>query len=231
MFSTVGMGLEMQKTGVSAGIVGMFVVLCPIFAVIAWKVPTSRKAMLHGWQPIIVAMLIASCGGFILDIALSRFSSMAPYQPVINGIGGNLSCILASRLSTDCHKLGLSYKPTCINPLMGFFGPSANARTARILLFVVLPSQSAFMVIIHYVSGGFGDERKLTIWFAVVYLGASLLQVFLLLVITMWLVPTLWRFRVDPDNSAIPLITALGDLLGTGLLTAGFFLLSIVENP
>lgn len=186
--------------------------------------------MLHGWQPIIVAMLIASCGGFILDIALSRFSSMAPYQPVINGIGGNLSCILASRLSTDCHKLGKEYKPTCVNPLKGFFGSSANARIARILLLVVLPSQSVFMVIIHFASGGYGDEAKLTIWFALAYLGAAFLQVFLLLIITIWLVPTLWRFRIDPDNAAIPLITALGDLLGTGLLTIGFFILSLIEK-
>ena len=37
-----------------------------------------------------------------------------------------------------------------------------------------------------------------------------------------WLVHIVWRIGVDPDNVAIPFLTALGDLLGTGLLTLGF---------
>lgn len=31
-----------------------------------------------------------------------------------------------------------------------------------------------------------------------------------------------WKMGIDPDNVAIPFLTALGDLLGTGLLTLGF---------
>lgn len=32
----------------------------------------------------------------------------------------------------------------------------------------------------------------------------------------------IWKLGYDPDNIAIPFLTALGDLLGTGLLSAGF---------
>jgi solute carrier family 41 len=35
----------------------------------------------------------------------------------------------------------------------------------------------------------------------------------------------MWRCRVDPDNSSIPLLTAFGDLIGIGLLTIGFKIL------
>lgn len=204
--------------------------MCPIFGFIAWKIPSAKAAMLHGWKAILVALLISSCGGFILQIALNNYPSMAPYQPVINGVGGNLACILASRLSTDCHRLGdtLTSGQFCVNPIKGFFGSSGNARTARILLLVVLPSQTIFMLIIHYVASLFGNENELTIGFAIAYLAASFLQVLLLLCITFWSIPTLWKFRIDPDNSAIPIITALGDVLGTGLLTAGFFILSVI---
>ena len=34
-----------------------------------------------------------------------------------------------------------------------------------------------------------------------------------------------WRLKFDPDNIAIPFLTALGDLLGTGLLSLAFQIL------
>lgn len=165
-------------------------------------------------------------------MALARFPSMAPYQPVINGLGGNLAAVLASRLSTHLHKFGDAALPKgrCVNPLRGFWGSGGDARCARILMFVVLPGQTVFMVIIHYVTQALGNESKLTVSFGIAYLIAALLQVFTLLNITFWLVPTLWRFRFNPDNWAIPLLTALGDLLGTGLLTAAFYILSTFED-
>ena len=35
----------------------------------------------------------------------------------------------------------------------------------------------------------------------------------------------MWVRHVDPDNSAIPYLTALGDLLGTALLAIAFLVL------
>ncbi len=43
-----------------------------------------------------------------------------------------------------------------------------------------------------------------------------------------WLVPLMWRYRIDPDNSAIPYLTALGDLLGTALLSISFLIVYII---
>ena len=51
---------------------------------------------------------------------------------------------------------------------------------------------------------------------------SQLPQVVILLLVADWLVHVVWRIGVDPDNVAIPFLTALGDLLGTGLLTLGF---------
>ena len=53
----------------------------------------------------------------------------------------------------------------------------------------------------------------------------SSLQVILLLAVTYWLVHLIWTFRFDPDNIAIPYLTALGDVLGTGLLAVAFNIL------
>lgn len=40
----------------------------------------------------------------------------------------------------------------------------------------------------------------------------------------------MWRWSVDPDNSAIPYLTALGDLLGTGLLAIAFHFLYLIGD-
>ena len=47
-------------------------------------------------------------------------------------------------------------------------------------------------------------------------------QVVILLAVADWLVHTIWRHGFDPDNVAIPFLTSLGDLLGTGFLALGF---------
>ncbi|VDO32572.1 unnamed protein product [Heligmosomoides polygyrus] len=60
--------------------------------------------MSDGWSPIIFAMLMSSGGGFILENAIRQYPKVAIFQPVINGVGGNLAAVQASRLSTFFHK-------------------------------------------------------------------------------------------------------------------------------
>ena len=45
-----------------------------------------------------------------------------------------------------------------------------------------------------------------------------------------WLIDWLIVHFADPDSTAIPYLTALGDLLGTGLLAFGFYLLWLTGN-
>ena len=56
------------------------------------------------------------------------------------------------------------------------------------------------------------------------------LQVVILLLVADWLVHFIWRRGYDPDNIAIPFLTALGDLLGTGLLSIGFLIMWYVGD-
>lgn len=50
----------------------------------------------------------------------------------------------------------------------------------------------------------------------------------LLLYIGHVIVHAMWKWKIDPDNSSIPYLTALGDLLGSSLLGLAFlFLLHI----
>ena len=70
------------------------------------------------------------------------------------------------------------------------------------------------------------SKLKLPILFYFVFVAASLSQVLILLLVADWLVHLIWKLGHDPDNSTIPYLTALGDLLGTGFLTLAYYFLS-----
>ncbi|KAM7307611.1 putative solute carrier, partial [Ixodes scapularis] len=172
-------------------------------------------------------------GGCILDFAVSRFHGIAVFQPVINGVGGNLVAVQASRISTFLHQravlgtLPASDPAICINPCSAFFGKSVHARTAMVLLLMVIPGHLVFTYGIRLLQAG---HTSVTPIFLVVYLTAAVIQVFLLLYIAHVMVHWMWTRRVDPDNSAIPYLTALGDLFGTALLAISFLLLSAIGD-
>ena len=56
------------------------------------------------------------------------------------------------------------------------------------------------------------------------------LQVLLLLYIAHVMTHWMWKRGIDPDNSAIPYLTAIGDLLGTGLLALAFQILYLIGD-
>lgn len=54
-----------------------------------------------------------------------------------------------------------------------------------------------------------------------------LLQVMLLLYLAYIVIHFMWKRKKDPDNAAIPYLTALGDLLGSVFLGLAFVILSL----
>jgi solute carrier family 41 len=97
-----------------------------------------------------------------------------------------------------------------------------HARTARILLLMVIPGHLVFTYGIRLLQAG---HTSVTALFLVVYLSAALVQVILLLYFAHTMILWMWTKHIDPDNSAIPYLTALGDLLGTALLAIAFIVL------
>lgn len=193
-----------------------------------------KNVLYNGWSPVIIAMAISSIGGLILDFAVKGYKGIAVFQPVMNGVGGNLVAVQASRISTSLHQSGASLGELpkgslqgCANVIWFFFGSDSNARCHRVLLFLVIPGHLIFAYTISYLKAG---HTSVTLIFAIVYLCAALIQVIILLYISMWLVHWLWKIGDDPDNCAIPYMTAMGDLLGTGLLAAAFQILWLVGD-
>ncbi|KAM5201919.1 solute carrier family 41 member 1 isoform 1-T1 [Hipposideros larvatus] len=108
-----------------------FVALLPVWVVLARRSPATREVLYSGWEPVIIAMAISSVGGLILDKTVSdpNFAGMAVFTPVINGVGGNLVAVQASRISTFLHMNGMPGENSeqaprrCPSPCTTFFSP------------------------------------------------------------------------------------------------------------
>jgi solute carrier family 41 len=88
-------------------------------------------------------------GGIILDCTVKAYTGIAVFQPVINGVGGNLVAVQASKLSTWLHKRGRpgeypidntnnsAVSLVCVSPISTFCTGGVHAKTARVLLLLV----------------------------------------------------------------------------------------------
>ncbi|XP_066559271.1 solute carrier family 41 member 1 [Amia ocellicauda] len=212
-----------------------FVALTPLWFVIARRSPCTREVLYSGWEPVIIAMAISSVGGLILDKTVSNpnFAGMAVFTPVINGVGGNLVAVQASRISTYLHMSsvpGLELGHTrhrCPTPCNTFFGSSVNSRSSRVLFLLVVPGHLVFLYTINSMQAG---HTTLTSIFVAFYMTAALLQVLILLYFADWMVNWMWSRGMNPDNFSIPYLTALGDLLGTGFLALSFHVLWLIGD-
>ncbi|CAF0713617.1 unnamed protein product [Brachionus calyciflorus] len=213
-----------------------FLVLIPIFIYYAYHNDFVKDALRNGWVPILLAMAISSAGGFIMGFAIDNFDDVAIFQPVVNGVGGNLVAIFASRLSTALHKTSdqgtipsWAPKKWYLYFSQTFFGKSnPESDTGLILALLSIPGHLIFYFIITKIKVLQGKEVNpaiLTPSFVSFYTSVAILQVVLLLLICYWLVHLTWRKNMNPDNVCIPYLTAIGDLLGTAFLAICFYTL------
>lgn len=214
-------------------VVCVFLAGIPIWVYLSKRNPYTREVLCTGWVPVICAMGISSVGGCILDAAVTTYHGLAVFQPVINGVGGNLVAIQSCKLTTllaQRSKLGShpsSDAKSCIDPCSAFCGKNSHARTARLLMLMVLPGHLIFVYTIRLLTSG---NTVITPMFLACYMTSALIQVALLLYTARCMVYWMWSRRVDPDNAAIPYLTALGDLLGIALLAASFCLLDALGD-
>lgn len=88
---------------ISPLVILFYVSILPLCLMSARNNPFTKSIVGQGWIPIIVAMFISSAAGFIFDVAVGIFETIAVVQPIINGVGGNLVAVQASRISTYFH--------------------------------------------------------------------------------------------------------------------------------
>ncbi|KAF8767839.1 Solute carrier family 41 member 2 like protein [Argiope bruennichi] len=225
----MGFGKRCQYVWVEAAVLIVLICLIPLWAVLSYRNIYTRHVLYSGWIPIISAVAISSGGGYILNFAVARFKEIAACQPVINGVGGNLVAVQACRISTYLHQKAmpglLEPGELCVSPFVAWFGKNVHARTCRILILIAIPGHLIFITCVHFLKS---TNSPLTVEFISFYLIAALLQVAILLYMAHCLVHWLWKWGFDPDDAAIPYLTAFGDLLGTAFLFVAFIAMDAV---
>ena len=216
-----------HHTWLSPLVIFQFLALVPLWCCIAYKNPTVRAVVVTGWYPILCAMMISVGAGQILDLATHCYKLMAVFQPVIAGVGGNLVVVQTCRMTTLLGRRSqLGHHPEddnsiIISPISALFGRTYLSRTARLLLLVTVPGHTLFVYVIHLAL----PDVTVTPLFMFFYLTSAVVQVAILLYMARGLVYALWAWGVDPDNAAVPILTAVGDLLGSGFLAASLVFL------
>ncbi|KAF9191238.1 hypothetical protein BGZ51_007558 [Haplosporangium sp. Z 767] len=160
----------------------------------------------EGWGPVFAAMVISSTAGLTLERYINQFPGMAMIAPVLNGLTGNIGSIYVSRISTSLHA-----------------NVKENYRSTEKTLFLVhIPIEILFLTVISVL--GLGDIQ----WSAAVVFGyavVALTLVVIALTLAKWITTLFWRWGYNPDNTALPFLTSLMDVLGTTLLVTCFWIL------
>ncbi|XP_055390205.1 solute carrier family 41 member 1 isoform X2 [Condylostylus longicornis] len=208
-------------------VIGVYFCLLPIWTIIVFRNKYTRPVLTTGWTPVLSALLISGLGGLVLDAVVRVYKGYVVFQPIINGIGGNLVSVQASRISTMLHQSSIigiipPYTKIFEYPWRALFKGVPYAKTARILILMSIPGQVVFIFAADWIHQG---ESTVQYPFILSYLSMSLIQIMLLLYIAHIITHSMWKWKIDPDNSSIPYLTALGDLFGSSLLAVAFWFL------
>lgn len=210
-------------------ILGIYLIgFLPFWILIVRKNKYTSAILTDGWVPVLSALFISGMGGLVLDSAVENFQGYVVFQPIINGIGGNLVSVQSSRISTMLHQTSIPgiippHTKQWVAPWTALFKGVYPAKTARLLISMSVPGQIVFVFLADLI---YNDGiSTVTPVFVLTYISVGLVQLMLLLYTAHLLTHTLWKFKKDPDNSTIPYLTALGDLLGSTFLLLGFMFL------
>ena len=174
-----------------------------------WRVRTITRATL----PVLLGLTLVEIGsGLVLgsfEATLLTYPSLLTLVPVTIGTAGNLGSILAARLSTAFHLGTLSFEPR---------DEALWANVAAIMCLAT--TVFAALAVAAWVVGrtiaspmGFAD-------LAVISLVSGLLLAALAVCISVAATYLSYRRGLDPDDTTIPVVTNVCDILGVIVLSA-----------
>ncbi|KAI8971820.1 hypothetical protein BDF20DRAFT_886653 [Mycotypha africana] len=175
----------------------------PFFGLAVWRNKYVKDLLLTGWTPIIIAMLISSGAGLVLERYVEKFQGLAMLTPILCGLAGNLGSIYASRISTCLHR-GVQ---------------EAFKIVEKTLLLMNVLIQVIFLIIIWYLDLGHLDY---TFMFFISYFIVSMICTYVALKMGKNMTLTFWKLKYDPDNYVLPYLTAIIDVICTSLLVLAF---------
>lgn len=126
--------------------------------------------------------------------------------PVINGVGGNIGSILGARLSSGLHVGSIELK--------GYGKEMRKNILSTVLLGII--SYTLLAIFISVVSPILGISRDSNILIRAGYImiGTGLLLILIVILISIFVARFSFENGFDPDNTVIPVVTTLCDVLG-----------------
>ncbi|KAF1769910.1 hypothetical protein GCK72_001727 [Caenorhabditis remanei] len=199
----------------------------PVWMWLGWKDDMAVRTAKEQCLTLVFAAIVSCGAGFLQSEGAMTYPNYPAYQTLISGLAGNRGAVLASRISShlEVHKnseLGWDQR---LWPITYYRSNCSESRTARLLLFTALPFQMFFVGISTVMSYGMYDPVEQDYRFFIAYAIVVLIQQSTILYLAQLLVFTLWKFQLDPDNHAIPLLTSAADVCGCGLLYSLFLTL------
>ena len=162
--------------------------------------------------PLLLVLTVIELGsGLVLDTiqdTLLQYPSLLILVPVTIGMAGNLGSILAARLSTAFHLGTLSFDPTD-DHLAG------NALATLGLAVTLFPLLGAGAWLLEWL---IADPQLPLGTVVLVALTSGVALAVLAVGVTVVVTYAAYRFELDPDDVAIPLVTNVCDVLGVLVL-------------
>jgi solute carrier family 41 len=195
------------------------VTLCAIAAVsVVRRNEHVRPLLSTGWSPLLGAVVVSSASGRVLDAFVGRYEGYAMLAVAFGGLPGGAGSIFVSRLSTALHAAGSVIAPR------HYSQREPSPRLVMLVLFLVsIPVAIAFFSILRISSW-----LTTPLMFTVLALFFLFTSIAISLSVAYVLTTYLWSHNYDPDMYALPIHSALMDLVGELLLVACFELASAI---
>ncbi|MDI6642556.1 MAG: magnesium transporter [Candidatus Hodarchaeaceae archaeon] len=171
-----------------------------------------KHIILESYPVLTACIIIALAAGSLLKssiVEISEVPLILMMIPPINGMGGNIGSILGARLTSALHMGTLEPKLRGQRVLRGNL-----AATALISIAIYSLIGAAFIVIA--LSSGMPLASSLSLGLAFFIAGMALSTALMFITIASAFVS--FKGGLDPDNMVIPIVTAVGDVLGVTCL-------------
>ncbi|RXW21813.1 hypothetical protein EST38_g4037 [Candolleomyces aberdarensis] len=195
-------------------IVGILMVIAAVVCLVyTVRNPHVKSLITEGWSPLFGAMVISSATGIVLDMFVSRYEGFAILAVVISGLPGAAGSIFVSRLSTSLHAAAIN---SSANSALRASEPSRRLVMVTLLL-ITIPVEIIFLAVLN--AFGWLNLHIFFVVFSIVFFCCAVLAS---LTIALHLTDWLWSKNRDPDMYALPIHSALMDLIGQLLLVLCF---------
>lgn len=156
-----------------------------------------------------LATFLEILGGQILNqnedklIAVPIFLVMIP---VVNGVGGNIGSILGARLSSGLHLGSIQLKGR---------GEELNKNILSAVLLGII-SYTSLTIVILVISPLLGIQigADLLLKAGYIMIGTGLMLTAIVILVSVFVARFSFKKGLDPDNTVIPIVTTLCDVLG-----------------